>query len=136
MKRKPSQSKFPLALLIALGCSFSCFSLIGCDDSDPSLGQLSGTVKYQQNVLTGGMLEFVGAREDESEFNRMANVNEDGSYQVIDLPTGSYLIAVSTATLEGLPNYIALPQKLESSKTSGLKYDVKPGKQNHLILID
>lgn len=130
MKR---ESKFLLTILIGFG---GLLPALGCDDSDPTLGQLSGSVEYQNSGLTGGMLEFVGAREDGSEFMRHASIEEDGSYHLKDLPTGSYRISVSTELLEGLPNYIAIPQELGNSKTSGLVHSVKPGKQNHLILIE
>ena len=108
-----------------------CF--VGCDTSDPSLGQISGFVKFQEKALAGGVLQFVGVREDGSECIRMATVNETGGYQINDLPPGNYLVSISTEMFEGLPDFVALPEKFGDPNTSGLTCVVKAGKQTHPI---
>lgn len=133
MKITLGQFGFRPTIFLVLVCLL-CFN--GCGDSNETMGQLSGSVEYQQNALTGGILEFTSVRDDGSEFNRMASVNEDGSYQVKDLPPGNYQISISTETLQGLPNFIALPKRVGNPKTSGLSFEMKVGKQTHSILVD
>jgi len=130
MKTKPRIFFFSLPILFGL---LGMISFVGCDDSDPSLGHLSGLVKFEQKALSGALLQFVTVREDGSECIRMASVNETGGYQINDLPPGNYQVSVSTETLEGLPDFVALPKKFADPKTSGLTCVVKAGKQTHPI---
>jgi hypothetical protein len=77
--------------------------LVGCSSS----ATVSGKVTYQARPLTGGTVLFTST---EGKGSRSAQIGEDGSYTIPNMPTGPVKIAVETKSaqpptmLGGQPN--------------------------------
>jgi hypothetical protein len=137
-----------LALVLSLGVA-------GCGASK---GTISGKVFYKDNPLKGGKVTFVGADKQ----SYLAEIEEDGSYSVENLPVGEASIVVETASLKP-PNpyvlknkqpadagegykppdfaarakrFVPIPARYSDPDQSGLKHPVKGGKQVYDIKLN
>lgn len=90
---------------------------------------LSGTVTLMGKPLASGTLTFVTL--DQSKPRVLAAAIKDGKYAV-ELPPGKYAVAVSSEK-DGKE---LLPRKYNTTDTSGLRIDVKPGANNFDIKLD
>jgi hypothetical protein len=118
-------------------------------------GKVSGKVYYKDAPLKGGNVTFVAADKQ----SYLAEILEDGSYEVEKLPPGEVKIAVETTSLRP-PNanvlrnkppadaggsykppdyearakrFVAIPERYSDPDHSGLMYTVKKGKQEYDI---
>jgi hypothetical protein len=73
-------------LVLATGCSSS--------------GTVSGKVTYQTRPLTGGTVLFTSPQ---GKGTRRAEIGEDGSYTIANMPTGPVKIAVDTRSAQEPP---------------------------------
>ncbi|HJT76967.1 MAG TPA: hypothetical protein VJ739_07160 [Gemmataceae bacterium] len=118
---------------------------------------MTGTISYQGKPLGNGRVMFV-SQKDPSKLGT-SNIESDGSYTVVGMPVGPATITVETypptdqgkvaSRMKGanpvklqshmdMPKppagggtYVKIPDKYKAKETSGLVYDVKPGKQTH-----
>jgi len=63
----------------------------GCGGGAPAT--ISGKVLYKGAPVTGGNVTFVST---EGKMSKSASINEDGTYQIADLPSGTFKICVET----------------------------------------
>jgi hypothetical protein len=148
MKRVRAGAGHRLAGWGLLGLAF--LLLAGCS---PPSGTVSGKVTIGGQTVPGGSVSFV---PPEGKGTQIAEISEDGSYTVRNLPPGKAAIIVETKSAAppaapggvrmnmpaGAPNapgadagkrYVAIPEAYSSAETSGLSYEVKAGKQEHNI---
>ncbi len=123
---------FALLVLAAGGCG-------------KSTGTISGKVLYQGKPLPGGYVNFTS--EGAIPATKTSSIQEDGSYSVSGMPVGPAKISVQglaarrLAALPGQGEKDSQPQQKEvfvppqygNTDTSGLKYEVKSGKQPYDI---
>lgn len=118
----------------------------GCGGSS---GTISGKVLYQGKPLPGGYVNFMS--EDAKAVIKTSEIGDDGSYSVSGMPVGSAKISVqglaarNLATVPGqgggkgsVPKQkeVYVPPEYGNTETSGLKYDVKSGKQPYDIKLE
>jgi hypothetical protein len=126
---------------------------LGVGGCGASKGTVSGKVYYQDAPLKGGTVTFVGSDKQ----SYLAEIQEDGSYSVENLPLGEAGITVETETLKP-PNlyvlqnrapadvaeedkppdfaarakrFVPIPGRYADPDQSGLRYTVQGGKQQH-----
>jgi hypothetical protein len=94
-------------------------------------GTVEGMVKFNGAPLTAGIVAFrVGKLKPYT-----AMLGADGGFKFSDLPLGEYAVTViesAASTIKDEPAKkfaIKIPAKYASPETSGLKYDVREGKQ-------
>jgi hypothetical protein len=129
-----------LALAAAVG-------VVGCGGGK---GNISGKVTHKGAPLKGGRVGFMASNKQ----NFIAEINEDGSYAVSNVPTGPAKVSVQTSYLRmtartsrsykvpadappGLgggggvakDRYVPVPPSVEDPDTSGITFDVKKGDQ-------
>jgi hypothetical protein len=128
------------AILLSAGCGA------------PS-GTVSGKVTVGGKTVPGGTVSFIPPDGKNTQF---ADIAEDGSYSVKNLPLGKVSITVETKSVApltapggvnmhmpaGAPNapnadaakrYVKIPDKYSQAESSGLSYEVKSGRQEHPI---
>jgi len=133
-----------LAFVASLG-------VVGCGSS---AGTVSGKVTYQGSALKGGRVTFIPAKGQ----SVTAEIGEDGSYTISNVPAGEAKITVETKYLAkraslpaykpppGAPGgykppnpedsarrYTPIPDSYAEAATSDLTYAVKAGRQDHEI---
>lgn len=131
----------------------------GCGSST---GTVSGKVYHKKASLKGGSVTFLSA---DKQFGKTAEIQEDGSYRLDELPPGDMTICVETSSLNptrstfipknAMPKnvagegdfqptdpraaaqrYVPIPVRYADPETSGLKYTVGKGKQEHDIQLE
>jgi hypothetical protein len=135
----------PLSLALVAGCTGS------------KVGTVSGKVAYKNEPVTGGKMKLYpqgGGPE------YPINLNPDGTFNVGDVPPGTYAVAIDTDSLKNqadptavykqpvpkgadpskvnkvevdttnLPKYVKIPPKYKDPKTSGLTWEIKKGKNS------
>jgi hypothetical protein len=131
----------------------------GCGSST---GRVSGKVYEKKTPLKGGNVTFLSA---DKQFGKTAEIQEDGSYTLDELPPGDMTICVETSSLNparstfipknAMPKdvagdgdfqptdpraaaqrYVPIPARYADPETSGLKYTVQKGKQQHDIQLE
>jgi hypothetical protein len=85
--RRFVRASFVVGLVAAIGVA-------GCGKG---VGTVSGKVSYQGKALKGGSVTFVSAEGGPSPG---AQIKEDGTYTVPDVPGGKYKICVTTSFLK------------------------------------
>jgi hypothetical protein len=85
-------------------------SLSGLTRGQTSTGSISGTITDQNQALITGAV--VTVRNIETGFTRSGTTNSDGDYSFLDLPIGSYELAIEAPTF---PKYVQLGIQLSSS---------------------
>ena len=99
-----------------------CVILAGCGEQLESTVQ--GTVTYQGSPLASAIIDFQNTKQGPS----AAGFSDEGGYyslktgSTLGLPAGTYQAAVIA------PTGSDVPKKYRASATSGLVYDVAPGK--------
>jgi hypothetical protein len=113
---------------------FLVATLAGC--GGPKVGQVSGTVTYQNKPLPNGTVTFLGPDNK----GDSANI-DNGSYTASKVPVGSCKVTVSTSASSGAPKPVAvpgvppppeavpIPGKYSKPESSGLTLEVKTGGQ-------
>ncbi|MGH7221696.1 MAG: carboxypeptidase-like regulatory domain-containing protein [Gemmataceae bacterium] len=116
---------------------------MGCGKSKKG-AKVSGTVKYQGQPLPSGSVTFFDAKK---QIVGTATI-KDGSYSMVDVPTGNVMISVTTPPSfkpdpkhpapQGMkgsppPQSVPIPLQYGNPEKSGLSYEVKSGKQDHPI---
>jgi hypothetical protein len=112
--------------------------------------EVSGKVTFQGKALPGGKVTFVAVNGG---FASMGDIDENGHYQ-ISAPLGEVEIGVTNAMMRSKSGplaaqrltkaeatkedpmkgrWVKLPARYADPRTSGLKYTVEPGTQNHDI---
>lgn len=142
-------------LCVALGMSLVA---AGCGGS--STGTVSGKVYFKDAPLKGGTVTF---STKDKKISKVAEIKEDGSYEIDRMPAGEALIAVDTSELKPSPmaanmpmnapppgaklpsgykidnpkerakRYVEIPAQYADPDKSGLNYTVQKGKQAHDI---
>jgi hypothetical protein len=83
-------------LLLGLTTALSLVLISGCSRSNPSApSNISGTVTYKGSPVSGGSITF---KSPDLGFYSSA-LGEDGSYQIIDMPTGPMVVTVETESI-------------------------------------
>jgi hypothetical protein len=110
------RTRLPSLLACLAALALSCLA-----SSAPAQGKRSGTitgkVTYQGKPLSDGFVNF--STEDRKIETK---INADGTYSIRRLPVGTVKVHIESKT-------VAIPKKYASSKTSGLKIEVKEGNQ-------
>ena len=137
-RRASCWSKVGLWMVVVVGP-------VGC--GGPFTGEVSGTVKYNGNLLPGGIVTI--SHPD----GRVATctIREDGSYSIPNAPGGEVKVSVQTLTplpaippfmLRGAPKsesveragkYVKIPERYSDPAKSGLNLTVKRGSQEFPI---
>ena len=107
---------------------------IGCTRQQQVLkdrATASGTVTFNGQPLPAGTIGF------ESTANKVTtsvSIREGGKYTTDRAPVGSALVTVDTSSIKyGNPAiYVAIPEKYNNAKTSGLTADIKPGENENI----
>ena len=115
-------------------CLAVCCAFVGCTGS--SKGDISGVVKYKGEPLPGGTILFYGQPSGQWS----AGINEDGSYTVTGVTTGTAKIAVfgsvplkiGQGTLV-VGKTVTIPDKYRDPEKSGLICEVHGGSQTHPV---
>jgi hypothetical protein len=98
------------------------------DDDDekkvPEFANLRGKVSYMGKPLTAGTLRFVGAKTFST------SIAADGSYELHNLPTGSYKVAVEVNRQQ-----VRMPDSYGNADTSGIRFNVTKGDHETNILL-
>jgi len=127
---------------------------VGCGSR---IATVSGKVLYNNKPLKGGRVTFVGSDGKPA----AAEINEDGTYTMDKAPLGEVKIAVETEWLRRAANrprnippgmkpggftppdpaalakrYVWIPEQYADPQKSGKTYTVKPGKQEHDIILE
>jgi hypothetical protein len=131
------------ALLTASGCG------------GPSKGSISGSVLYKAQNLKGGRVTFINDKKE----TFPAEIDENGKYEILDVPPGDYKVCVETEFLKPTlamammaksrptdapgpdltaqaKSYVAIPAKYGTPDRTSLTCTVKAGKQEHDIKLD
>src|SRR5262245_4751519 len=89
-------------------------------------GTVAGRVFYQGKPLPGGIITIRSEKGGQK-----IVLGRDGSFEFTDLTPGEYRVTVSTEVLKERKSlrYVAIPLKYSKPETSGLKIQVKEGKQ-------
>lgn len=138
-------------LYLALGLSLAT---IGCGRST---GTISGKVYYKNAPLKGGNVTFL---TKDKKISKLAEIKEDGSYDIERMPAGEAFIMVDTSALkpsqgmhmnappkgvepppgyespnvkEDAKRYVPIPPQYADPDKSGLTYTITGGKQTHDI---
>ena len=139
--------RFPQVCLVSL-----ILAAAGCTAGGPSVGRVSGKVRYKDEVLTSGAITwtvvFVGRDGDTT----AGLVGASGEYTAESVPTGLAKIAVvgSPRVPTGLRNHneqlsvlaeedsrlLKSLVKFKDPDKSGLTYMVNKGKQGHDIELE
>jgi hypothetical protein len=123
-----------LALLVLMTVGLS-----GCGGKT---GSVSGTVTYQGEALSSGLVVFVAK---DGRVSQPAGVEVDGSYTAHNVPVGPVTACVETHPLSGgdggrdkalgqaRARYVPIPEKYKDAKQSDLALDVRPGANTYNI---
>ena len=90
--------QFAVAAAAALGVA------AGCGPKSQTPAKVSGTVTYKGQPLKGGNITFHS--EDKGNYN--GSINEDGTYAIFDVPTGTMKVSIDTEFLNPdrkIPDY-------------------------------
>lgn len=143
-------------LWLGLGC---LIILIGCGpslkDGPPASGaEVSGKVLLGSTPLGGGTVRFVSTSNPDH--MAVGSIGLDGTYAVKNAPVGPVKIGVETETAKmfdpafnkGNPppppaggttpkemKYVRISPKFGNADNSGLTYEVKPGSQQHDVVL-
>jgi hypothetical protein len=155
MRLSPLGSPRRWAGVLVLG---TLLAIVGCGSKQ---GKVSGTVKYKDQPLKGGKVTFFSGSGEKKTAPDFSEIDESGRYSVSKLPPGEYTICVETEYLkpspsqlmamknrpkdaQGGPNvnwearaklYTQIPIEYAKPETSKEKFQVKPGSQDHDILL-
>jgi hypothetical protein len=130
------------ALLGTLGLVFLTIAATGCSRR----GQISGTVKLEDQPLTGGTVSFIFPDQT----MRSGGIGPDGAYRVDDVPVGTAKVTVRTHSRvppgltapKGVPSppgakeqpaMVAIPKRYGDPDRSNLTCDVRGGEQTFNI---
>jgi hypothetical protein len=125
----------------------------GC--GNPSNGSISGSVSFKAQNLKGGRVTFVNDRKE----TFPAEIDENGKYEILDVPPGDYKVCVETEFLKPTQalammatsrpadapgpdfaaqtqRYTAIPAKYGSPERTTLTCTVKGGRQENDIKLD
>ncbi len=108
-----------LVFLLSLGLTLGSF---GCGSKKAAPAQISGTVKYNGQPVTGGTLVF---------FTKggvyPSAISTDGTYTAIDLPEGEATVTVDTEALNPDHKKVEYSVKTAGSGGDGAKYGGSKG---------
>jgi len=90
----PTAYRFVLACALAL----SCAGAVARAQADSTSANLSGYVRDPNGATVAGAT--VTARSAERSINRTATTNEEGFYQILQLPPGNYEVTVEAANFK------------------------------------
>ncbi len=120
-------SKLVCVLLLSL-------AMLGCGDTSEPIGAVHGTVSFQGQPVTKGMVQFSNA---EKGVYISAPIKDDGTYRVetdkgVGIPLGKYAIAIVPpvpVVITGQPipppeEHEEIPQRYRDPKTSELQAEV------------
>src|SRR5262245_39884068 len=121
-------------------CVLLLVTVAGCE---PETGEVSGTVRFGDKLLTSGTVTFITAKGEQ----RATALASDGSYKLDKLPVGPVTITVlshprvppgllkkappgapSVAPDESKESPVAIPDRYKDPDRSGLTYTVEKGK--------
>jgi hypothetical protein len=122
---------------VAISCTAALIMLAGCNRSSQE-SQVSGRVKLDGSEIGPGTVVFAPADGGKP---AIGSIEADGSYTLNTsrepgLAAGKYKVAVSIRELpknvkrsdQPPPGKLRIPGKYELNTTSGLEYDVAPGR--------
>jgi hypothetical protein len=101
-------------------CAWALTSLAGLSGGGPVTGSVTGRVLFRGQPLPGGRIFFV------TEDGRLlsAELGEDGTYTLADLPPGTLRVGLHQTRLPR-----QLPANYGDPNTSGLRATIQPGSQ-------
>ncbi|UUO04351.1 hypothetical protein M4951_13205 [Blastopirellula sp. J2-11] len=122
-------------LLLTLGCG---------PTASPNSATVSGVVTLNGASLNSGRIYF---NIDNGSAVRSAEIQVDGSYQVVDVPAGMAGVAIMVPPAPSMPSNdptapavtvssvtpVSIPKKYEKVETSKLTYEIVPGEQTRDI---
>jgi hypothetical protein len=125
----------------------------GCGDS--STASVYGSVSYKGQNLKGGRVTFINDKKE----TFPAEIEENGKYSILKIPSGDYKVCVETEYLKPTPEmariaktrpadapgsefasqakrYMAIPATYSNPEQTSLKYTVTGGKQEYNITMN
>jgi hypothetical protein len=110
---------------------FAVLALGGCGKSR---GNVRGKVYYKDKALPSGVVGFVADKKSVG----TAQIREDGSYTIMNIPTGEVVVTVVPAGVSLDPKApktpkVDLPKDVGDPNKSNEKYTVTEGDQEHDI---
>lgn len=123
----PSMKKYTTLLLLF------CAATVGCGQSGPEMGEVTGTVTFKGKPLSTGTITFVP--EAEGLPHAYGEIKEDGTYEAATrdfgagAPVGKHRIMIMAVIDHGpeAPVEAILPTKYSSDRQSGLTAEVNAG---------
>jgi hypothetical protein len=151
-KALPPAGRRPLAIAFGLLLSALLLPFTGCKKKEIETAEVSGTVFYKGDPLTGGRITFSPTKE--GGFSNTADIDEKGKYK-ITAAIGEVKISVDNKMLERKSSsgpmlkrpgaqkptemkgkYVEIPDKYYTPEKTPLTYTVKPEAQTHDIKLD
>ena len=125
--------------VLACAATLAATVLCAADEKAAKTGTISGNVTYQGKPLPAGIITFHTA---DGKSSVSAQLQADGTFAAKDVPVGPTRVTINTKPAkpkppaekepqkpEEGPKFIPIPAKYADPNTSGLAYEVKPGKQ-------
>jgi len=147
--------KYRLGLLVVLLLGVA----VGCTKQGAAPARVSGTVKYNGNLVKAGTIAFHST--DKGSYR--AALGTDGTYEIIDAPASEMVVTIETESVkkkaaayggdkggkmynermsaekkagrtiameqDQVSRYVKIPPKYANAKTSPLTVTLKPGRQ-------
>ncbi len=105
-------------------------ALVGCGDSGPPTGNLSGTVSNGEELVGDCVVSLY---DPVSKRAMGGKVNDQGEFKIKEMPLGTYNIGVmqrTTGEAVNEPFDERIPQKYRDQKTSGFSVTIKEGENS------
>ena len=126
------QHRSTLATLCALVALLGLGLASRAEEKPKEVGKIEGKVNFKGQPLPGGTVSF----HPEKGKPFVAQLQEDGTYSVKDVPVGAMKVAVETESVKkgdkppkDGKKYVPIPRKYADPNTSGLTYKVVEGNQ-------
>jgi hypothetical protein len=126
------QYRVTLATLFALVALLGLGLATRAEEKPKKVGKIDGKVNFEGKPLPGGTVSF----HPEKGKPFVAQLQDDGTYSVKDVPVGEMKVTIETESLKnpakppkGGKKYIPIPRKYGDPKTSDLTYKVVEGAQ-------
>src|ERR1700676_5248188 len=102
-----------------------------CTQAQQTLGGITGTVTDSSGaVLTAAVITIVG---DQTKLTRTQNTNENGSYDFVNLPIGTYTISF---THEGFQTQTVPSILVQANRTVSVNAALKVGQVNETVTVE
>ena len=125
------RARSPGRYAAVLGGLFFFTMLPGCGGTGtkPDQCTVSGTVTFNGDPVTGGILVFHITTAKNENVSATTLIKGDGTYAVSEVTAGAAKVSVDNPAAPRKAGDVAIPKKFADPKTSGLKYDIGTGTQ-------